>query len=155
MERGNLLLQLLYRLLLLSQEAAPSAEQQQQTAVLVKPPAMLMTGSDDALEAVASGVPFSGLQGSQLQAVKESFPSLQDVLPEQLILMVLQSLFFVLDKPANKRVLKIEKQRRSYLVVPLEGGFCSQQLGLAVQRGKQLHWHHPSSIHVRVSFLTY
>ena len=111
-ERGNLLLQLLYRLLLLSQEAAPSAQQ----------PVMLMAGNCDALDAATNGVPFTGLHGSQLQAAKENFP-LQEVLPEQLILMVLQSLFFVLDKPADKRASKEEEQWCSYLVVPLEGGF--------------------------------
>ena len=65
---------------------------------------MLMAGNLDALLAVTNDVPFTGLQGSQLQSVKENFP-LQDVLPEQLILMVLQSLFLMLDKPADKRVL--------------------------------------------------
>ena len=124
-ERGNLLLQLLYRLLLLSQEAAPSAQRQQQTASSEKPPGMLLAGSDEALAAATIIVPFTGLQGSQLQSVKESFP-LQDVLPEQLILMVLQSLFFMLDKPTDNRALKKEEQRSSYLVVPLEGGLGSR-----------------------------
>ena len=124
MERGHLLLQLVYHLLPLSQEAAPSAEQQQQQQTAIKPPGMLMTGKAGALEAATTSVLFSGLQGSQLQAVKENFPSPQEVLPEQLILMVLQSLFLMLDKPADKRTLKNEQQRCGYLVVPLEGEFC-------------------------------
>ena len=137
MERGNLLLQLLYHLLLLSQEAAPSVQQQQQeqqqqqqeqeqpqqqTALRLEPPVMLMAGSPAALDAATIGVPFGGLQDSQLQAAKESFP-LHDVLPEQLILMVLQSLFLVLGKPADKRVLEEDELQLSYLVVPLEGDF--------------------------------
>ena len=123
MERGNLLLQLLYHLLLLSQEAAPSGEQQQQQQTALKPPDMLMAGNAGALGRATTSVLFSGLPGSQLQAVKENVP-LQEVLPEQLILMVLQSLFLMLDKPADKRTLKTEQQRCGYLVVPLEGEFC-------------------------------
>ena len=85
---------------------------------------MLMAGSAGALAAATTSVPFTGLQGSQLQALKENTP-LQEVLPEQLILMVLQSLFLVLDEPANKRKLRREQQlRSSYLVLPLEGVFC-------------------------------
>ena len=78
---------------------------------------MLMAGNSDALDAATTSIPFSGLQGSQLQSVKESFP-LQEVLPEQLILMVLQSLFLMLDERFSKK----EQHRSSYLVVPLDGG---------------------------------